>query len=390
MSLDARPPAPTTIEGGAATVTREVDPTGRAIAVKRARPDAASRAALEREAEALAGLDHPRIVRLLGRRDGALELAWIDGASLAELGAGGRLPAPVAARILLDACEGLAHAHARGLAHGDVAPDNILVGMDGGARLVDFGLARRFPTAADGPVFGRPGYAAPERLRGVIDARTDVFAVAVTAWEALAGRRLWEGDDAEVSLRAQRDDAPSLASVEPLLAVFDDALAQATRKRADERTGSVEDLARALEDAARTAEGLATHDEVAALVRDRAARARPPTPPPPSSEPARPAGPARSSLALAAVAASALALAAIVAARGAASPSPSPPAAPSPPPASAPPPQPRDTAAAPSAGAPSAAPSTSGEALEKAAPATSPSARGAPRWGPALPNPYRR
>ena len=108
--------------------------------------------------------------------------------------------------ILFGALEGLHAAHeardAKGepldLVHRDVSPHNILVGTDGIARVLDFGVAKargRAQTTRVGQLKGKLAYMAPEQLRGKVTRRTDVFAASVVLWEALTGTRLFQGDD---------------------------------------------------------------------------------------------------------------------------------------------------------------------------------------------------
>ncbi len=197
--------------GGMGVVFRAHDATlGRDVAVKLidvATPDAAARAL--REARALAALAHPNVVAIhdAGERGGGMYLTMelVAGRSLAAwLAERARRPDEVLAAIA-DAARGLAAAHRAGLVHRDVKPSNILVGDDGRTRIADFGLARDADDAPGRPVsparavlgvtitdahhvVGTPAYMAPEQLRGApADARTDQFALAQTAWEALAG-----------------------------------------------------------------------------------------------------------------------------------------------------------------------------------------------------------
>src|SRR5262249_55452794 len=95
----------------------------------------------------------------------------------------------------------------------DVSPQNVLIGVDGVARLFDFGIAKaagRLQTTREGFVKGKSAYMAPEQLRGLdVDARTDVYAAAVVLWEALTGKRLFSGDHPmQVMAQVLETDAP--------------------------------------------------------------------------------------------------------------------------------------------------------------------------------------
>jgi serine/threonine-protein kinase len=119
-------------------------------------------------------------------------------------------PVPVshAVGVMVDALLGLHAAHQATsdsgepleVVHRDVSPQNILVGLDGVARVVDFGIAKaagRLQTTRDGQIKGKAGYMAPEQIRGVhVDRRTDVFAASVVLWELLTGQRLFASDTA--------------------------------------------------------------------------------------------------------------------------------------------------------------------------------------------------
>ena len=207
-------------EGGMGVVFEAHDPElDRRVAVKLLHPERfgdleAQRARMMREAQAMAKLSHPNVVTVfdVGRVGAQLFLAMelVAGTTLARWLAGG--PRSRAARIAMfvQAGRGLAAAHAVGLVHRDFKPDNVLVGVDGRARVTDFGLARplaideranlaaarHLPVAATaaGAIVGTPAYMAPEQLRSEpADARSDQFAFCVALYEAVVGARPFEG-----------------------------------------------------------------------------------------------------------------------------------------------------------------------------------------------------
>jgi len=174
-----------------------------------------------REAQALARLSHPHVVTVheVGEHGDRLFIAMelVDGVTLSQWM---RVPRRWQEAIapLLDAARGLAAAHRAGIVHRDFKPANVMVGHDGRARVLDFGLARgagdaRPPgdpsiSALDmeltqsGIVLGTPAYLAPEQwTSGNVDARADQWAFCVTALELLWGRRPFDGQDS-VELRA--------------------------------------------------------------------------------------------------------------------------------------------------------------------------------------------
>ncbi|WAS96441.1 serine/threonine-protein kinase [Nannocystis punicea] len=228
-------------QGGMSVVFRAQDPQlRREVAVKllhspRGQPDPEQLARLRREAQALGRLSHPNVVQVfeIGEADGQsfVVMEFVRGTTLREwLRERPRAPAEVVAMIS-QAGRGLAAAHAAGIIHRDFKPENVLVGEDGRARVVDFGLARANPGApADtstgsldapltksGTVLGTPAFMAPEQLRdpGRADARSDQFSFCVMAYEALHGERPFE-DLAAVAAGTLRPPPPG-STVPPAL-----------------------------------------------------------------------------------------------------------------------------------------------------------------------------
>jgi serine/threonine protein kinase len=179
---------------------------GRSVALKALVPeltdDPGQRERLRREARAAAALTHPGIctVYALEEFDGELYIVseFVDGHTLRE--EIGRRRTPSAGDIADTArqiASALASAHARGITHRDLKPDNVMRGADGRLKILDFGLARIDVPSSDpravhatqpGAVMGTPGYMAPEQLNGQpADARTDVFAFGVTMYEFACG-----------------------------------------------------------------------------------------------------------------------------------------------------------------------------------------------------------
>ncbi|MDC0722873.1 serine/threonine-protein kinase [Nannocystis bainbridge] len=176
----------------------------RKVAIKFVRhgPDARARLMLLAEAQAQARLAHPNVIHVyeVGEHGDRvfLVMEFVRGPSLRTwLQAPRRWPEIVA--MFVQAGRGLSAAHQAGLVHCDFKPDNVLVGADGRARVLDFGLARREDDAAAPAPFaaGTPGYIPPERYEdGAIDARGDQFGFCVALFEALYGQRPFAGETA--------------------------------------------------------------------------------------------------------------------------------------------------------------------------------------------------
>lgn len=191
------------------------------------------------EARLAASIHHPHVVPILEVGTSAagyyVVMEYVEGDTMAGLMAreashGRKLPPQVALRIGLDTLSGLHAAHDLrdednnlvNLVHRDVSPQNILVGTDGSARITDFGVAKassRLTSTREGTLKGKLAYMPPEQAKGgAIDQRTDIFAMGVVLWEALAGRRLFKGEtELETINRLLFEPIPTLRSREPLV-----------------------------------------------------------------------------------------------------------------------------------------------------------------------------
>ncbi|MBZ5711982.1 serine/threonine-protein kinase [Nannocystis pusilla] len=158
-------------------------------------PSAADR--LRREASTARRISHPNVVRLhdIGEESGLLFLSmeYVAGESLAaRLKRIGAIPAAQLRPIAEQLCDGLAAAHAAGVIHRDLKPANVLLAGDRTVKIIDFGIARPLAEAgmtATNMVVGTPEYMAPEQVRGgVMDARTDIYALGAMLYHALTGR----------------------------------------------------------------------------------------------------------------------------------------------------------------------------------------------------------
>lgn len=158
--------------------------------------DADLRRRFVREARLAARLSHPNVVRIfdVGEDGGRpfIAMEYVEGETLAELLASrGRLPPAEVARLGVQICAALAAAHAAGLVHRDVKPQNLILGRDGALRLGDFGIAVGHggtQLTLAGTVLGTAGYLAPEQARGEqVTAAADIYAAGAVLYELLTG-----------------------------------------------------------------------------------------------------------------------------------------------------------------------------------------------------------
>ncbi|WP_433051769.1 protein kinase domain-containing protein [Dactylosporangium sp. CS-033363] len=191
---------------------------GEWVAVKVLRPEAASVPELKDgflgEAELLAGLDHPSVIRvknLVSEKSMlAIAMELVTGPDLRRrLRAEGPLPPAVAAEVVAQVADALAYVHANNIVHGDVKPGNVLVPTDGGpVRLADFGVARRLDRPA-GPTHATPEYVAPEVVAGGTPTpAADVYALGVVLFELICGRSPYRGGSPNDVLRRHADCVP--------------------------------------------------------------------------------------------------------------------------------------------------------------------------------------
>lgn len=195
--------------GGMASVHRAYDEVlDRTVAVKLLHPhlahDPAFLERFRREARSAAALSHPNVVGVHdwgeGEEGAYLVLQLVEGLSLREvLRHRGRLEPAEALAVLGPAAAGLAAAHASGLVHRDVKPENLLIGRDGTVRVTDFGLARAAASATStfgaDVLVGSPHYLSPEAVKGLrLDARADVYALGIVLFECLTGLPPHEGE----------------------------------------------------------------------------------------------------------------------------------------------------------------------------------------------------
>jgi len=225
----------------------------------------------EQEARLAGSLNHPNLVAVhdLGLHDGApyFITELLQGESLRQRLSCGRIPLQAALEWGAQLARGLAAAHARGIVHRDVKPENIFVTSDGHVKLLDFGIAKLAEAVRDkgphglmdvtvtptgsatrtGSVLGTPGYMSPEQVRGEsVDARTDIFSLGAVVYEMVSGKRAFPGATVVESGSAILRDEP-----EPLPAELPPVVAQVVlhclEKEPARRLQSASDLAFELE-----------------------------------------------------------------------------------------------------------------------------------------------
>ena len=178
-----------------------------------------------REARAVAQLSHPNIVTVIdrGEEDGKQFIVFelVEGENLKELvERGGPLPVGRAIQFGLEIGRALAFAHAQGLVHRDVKPQNVLLNDDGLAKVTDFGIVRSLDAVGHtetGTVLGTSHYIAPEQARGErVDAQTDVYSFGVVLYELLTGEVPYPGDSfLSVAMKHVNEPVPSVLDRRP-------------------------------------------------------------------------------------------------------------------------------------------------------------------------------
>jgi hypothetical protein len=239
--------------------------------------DTARRHRFELEARAVAALSHPNIVAVYDVGDGYMVGELVEGASLRGQKFGARKSVEVAIQI----ADGLAAAHAAGITHRDLKPDNVLLARDGRAKILDFGLAKMTaPRAAaaaaaetvtvasePGVVMGTVGYMSPEQVRGQeANPRSDIFSFGLILYELLTGRRAFAGEtSAETMTAILRQEVPEMPESVP--AGLRQIVTHCLEKDPANRFQSAKDLGFALRQVERLSTGTAATPPVA--MRDR-------------------------------------------------------------------------------------------------------------------------
>ena len=302
--------------GGMATVHlgRAVGDHGfyRRVAIKKLLPqftrDPQFTAMMLDEARIASCVDHPNVagVRDVVREDDELFLVldYIQGDTLARLmrrGGGGAVPLRITASIVSGLLHGLYAAHeARDeydepldIVHRDISPQNVMVGVDGLTRVLDFGIAKAFGSSQNtsrGDIKGKLSYMAPEQLSAQpATQRSDIFSAGIVLWEALTGRRLFDyASEREAFARPLDFVPPAPSSLVPgLPEALDAVVLRALAPRSEDRFASAREMALALEAAADLARPSEVGEWVEELMRKpplRSSHHSVPVPVPPVSQ----------------------------------------------------------------------------------------------------------
>ena len=231
-------------EGAMGRVFKAWDPlVRRVVAIKTIRREFLTQETQEeylrrfrREAQAAGRLSHPNIVGVYDVGDDYFVMELLEGVSLQDvLAHRGLLPLAEALRILTPVAEAIDYAHHAGVIHRDVKPANIMIPPDGRPKLMDFGVAC-LPTSVitdSGQSFGSPSYMAPEQIASDdVTTRADLFSFGVVAYEALTGKRPFQGDSiTAIIYRIVHEPAPPPRSLnDDLPAHHDDVFHRALAK----------------------------------------------------------------------------------------------------------------------------------------------------------------
>ncbi len=257
--------------GAMGTVLDGWDPAiERRVAIKTVRladaaADEEAAEALERfrrEAQAAGRLSHANIVGVFDTGEtedlAYIVMEFIEGRSLKQvLDSSGALAPTEAAEIMIQVLAGLEYSHRRGVVHRDIKPANIMLTIDGGVKIADFGIARLSSSTATavGSILGTPAYMPPEQFLGEpADARSDIFAAGAMLFHLLTGTRPYEGNATSIMTRVLNADAPPLpsersVSVSP---AWDKVTLKAMAKRPDDRFQTALDFSGAVRRAVAT------------------------------------------------------------------------------------------------------------------------------------------
>jgi len=232
----------------------------------------------EHEAHAASALNHPNILTIyeFGQADGLHFIAseFIDGTTLRQKMANGRLELSASIDIAIQIASALSAAHANGIVHRDIKPDNVIVRTDGIVKVLDFGIAKlserrveetirrgasalASSTSEPGTIVGTVKYMSPEQARGIaVDARSDIFSLGSVIYEMVTGRAPFEGDTAsDLIAEILKGEPPPPGEFAPEVpSELERIISKAMRKDRESRYQAVRDLLIDLQDFKKEAE----------------------------------------------------------------------------------------------------------------------------------------
>jgi serine/threonine-protein kinase len=268
-------------QGGMASVYRarqlNID---RSVAIKIIKPELVENSELlarfDREAQTIASLSHPHIVKLFdyGQQDGIIYFVMelLDGGNLADYLAKGPPSMEQVDRLLNQIGSALAYAHQQGIIHRDLKPQNVLLDKHGNAILTDFGIAHLLSAnvmlTQNGETVGTPAYMPPEQWQSrALDARADIYALGVILYEMLSGQRPFSGDTPfQIMHKHLYEPLPMLGHVQPETPKsIERVVSKALAKQPTDRFESVEAMLKAFERARNGANDELAHLDIAPI-----------------------------------------------------------------------------------------------------------------------------
>jgi eukaryotic-like serine/threonine-protein kinase len=250
--------------GGMSSVYRAFDPTlERHVAIKLMHRDISNDAdqleRFRREARAVAQLNHPHVVTVIdaGEDDGNpyIVFEYVEGETLKDrIRRLGRLPVAEAVAYAVEIARALESAHAHMLVHRDVKPQNVLIDLDGRAKVTDFGIARSLEAqglTATGRVLGTTDYVSPEQALGhEVTAQSDVYSLGIVLYEMLTGEAPFQADtQVAVAMKHVREPLPDVQRRRPeISAALAAVVERATAKETDNRYATIAEMVHDLEE----------------------------------------------------------------------------------------------------------------------------------------------
>ncbi len=212
----------------------------------------------EREAKAIAALNHPNICQIYDVGPDYLVMEYVNGGPIVSRDQAQPVPPAEAVRLATKIAAALEAAHSKGIIHRDLKPANILVTTDGVVKLLDFGPAKQSSSAKEdetqtigltevGTIMGTPAYMSPEQAEGKpADARSDIFSFGTVLYEMLGGRRAFSGGSAAATIGAILHKHPDPLAAPPALKAI---VSKCLSKSPDARFQTATELRHALESA---------------------------------------------------------------------------------------------------------------------------------------------